>query len=222
MKRLLSTEWSWRFIFRKDPPRFRRGVAQVIETPSFWKTRFPRFSNNLVSRNAWALLLLSGMWIAGCGKPTAPSSKSAANPAASQRTNTAAANSGMTAATNQIVMHRSVFDDTSKSSKDPFFPLTSRRERPATVAGGNKPQQPKLPPSSYLKVTGIWPSKTRPLALVNKVIFAPGERGEVVISTPGGEVHRVQVHCLEIRDRSIVISVDGESGTKELRMPDQP
>jgi hypothetical protein len=177
-----------------------------------------------VSKNVWALLLLCGVWIAGCGKTEGPSSGPSVNPA-TQRTNTVAASSA-TAATNEIPMHRSVFDDTSKTGKDPFFPSTTRRERPVAQNGAAKPQQPKLPPSGYLRVTGIWPNKTRPLVLINKVIFAPGERGEVPYFVPElsstGPLQKVQVHVMEIRERSVLVSVEGEPGTIELSIPDRP
>jgi hypothetical protein len=118
---------------------------------------------------------------------------------------------------------RALFATALDAGKDPFFPNSPRRKTRSEEASTDPVPETRLPASSYLKLNGLWPSKTRPLALINKTSFAPGERGEIsfvaqVQNKP--EIRKVQVRVLEIRQRSVLVSVDGEPGTKELRLPD--
>src|SRR5206468_1318004 len=125
-------------------------------------------------------------------------------------------------AANVVPIPQSFFSTNIHEGRDPFFPDSTRRApKPAQLA--NKTfAQPILNFSSYLKLTGLWPSKRRPLALINKTPIGPGEEAGVTVVVTNGqnrpETHRLVVRCLEIRNQSVVISVEGESGTKELLM----
>jgi thioredoxin-related protein len=62
-----------------------------------------------------------------------------------------------------------------------------------------------------LKLTGLSGTASRRFALVNNQTFAPGETARVKLKD--GEV---KVLCKEIRERSILIQIEGTSETKEL------
>lgn len=70
-----------------------------------------------------------------------------------------------------------------------------------------------FPPKRYdeLKLTGLSGAGARRLAIVNNQTFAPGETARVKLQ--GGEV---KVVCKEIRDKSVVVLVEGASEAKEL------
>ena len=55
-----------------------------------------------------------------------------------------------------------------------------------------------------VKLTGLSGSRDQRLAILNGKTFAQGEKGEVKAS---GKV--IQIHCLEIRDNSAVVEVEG-------------
>lgn len=170
------------------------------------------------------LLLLCVLWIAGCEKPASPQAAPAKSTAVSPGTNVKTAKTAMTASSNEIVMHKAVFERP-LGSKDPFFPNSSRLPRIATDGRATN-QAPRLPLSAYVKLTGIRPSKTRPIAVINQTLFEPGERGDVTVSIPGSsgatEVQKVRIRCHEIREDSVVVSIEGEPGLKELRQAPGP
>lgn len=177
------------------------------------------------STQSWASVLLCYFLTTGCSKQAAPPAQPN-SPAG--KTAIAAANSGTNdmPATNTMTL-LALFDDASENGRDPFFPTTARRAKPAAAEEkAAEPQMPAQPLVSYLKLNGVRPSKTRPMAIINKSIFSPGELGEVTIAVPKAagtnEVLNLQVRCLEIRSQSVVICIEGEPGTKELFMADQP
>ncbi|MBC8094969.1 MAG: SEL1-like repeat protein [Akkermansiaceae bacterium] len=71
------------------------------------------------------------------------------------------------------------------------------------------PETPKAPDTLLLK--GISGSGARRLALINNQTFAAGETASVRV----GSASR-KVKCIEIRDKSVVISVEGDTATQEL------
>lgn len=164
-----------------------------------------------------ALVLLCFGLIAGCGKPGGPTP-----PAANRSTAVSAANTATNSSVGEAMLHKAAFEDRPNLGRDPFFPNSSRRVQQVARAQGEI-SRPKLPFSSYLKLSGLAAGKARPLAVINSSVFSPGERGEVAISFTNAqntvEMKEVQVRCLEIRKDSVLISVEGESGVKELRVP---
>ena len=80
----------------------------------------------------------------------------------------------------------------------------------------------RQPAVSYLKLVGIRPGPTRPLALINRTPFGLGEERDVAIVLTNqmskAEVQKISVRCLEIRRDSVVIKIAGEHGVKELRL----
>ncbi|MFO1500681.1 MAG: hypothetical protein U1G07_20235 [Verrucomicrobiota bacterium] len=60
------------------------------------------------------------------------------------------------------------------------------------------------------------------MALINRTPLAQGEEADVsvVIPNPSSkpEVQKVAIRCVEVRRHSVLISIAGEQGVKELRM----
>jgi hypothetical protein len=101
------------------------------------------------------------------------------------------------------------------AGRDPFFPQWNRG------ASQDALEAAPLPLFSYLKLVGVRPGTKRPLALINKTSFAPGEMGEVAVQITNQNrtvVQKINVRCLEIRHDSVLISIAGEPGVKELRL----
>lgn len=109
----------------------------------------------------------------------------------------------------EVIARKSVFEDNIKVGKDPFFPKSTRR--------GEKEPSPTvkktITPVAQLSLKGISGPTNRRFALINNQPLAAGESGYVRIS--GGQV---KVHCWEIRDDSVIISVEGDVEKKELRL----
>jgi hypothetical protein len=128
-----------------------------------------------------------------------------------------------------------------EAGKDPFFPASKRRlpkppeppkpPKPPVVSVTNPPPQiiiastnppaalvpqPDLIGVANLSLRGISATKTRRLAEVHTGVkgytFLKGDT--VLIRLPNDKELKVQ--CLDIRDRSAVFRVEGETETKEL------
>ena len=105
-------------------------------------------------------------------------------------------------------MRKSVFEDDLKNGKDPFFPRSVRRaDRPPTI------NTEVVAPAVQLALKGISGPANRRFALINNQPLAAGETAYVRIASG-----QVKVHCLEIRDDSVIISVEGDPEQKELRL----
>ena len=115
----------------------------------------------------------------------------------------------------QLVIPKSVFVDDLKTGKDPFFPYTARRVEKVPLAptsNGTMPIQPRNLLDQVL-LKGISGTGTRRFALINNHTFEVGEQAEV--KTNEG---KIKIRCLEIRDRSVVVSVAGELQRRELAL----
>ena len=117
-----------------------------------------------------------------------------------------------------LVIPRSVFVDDLTKGKDPFFPGTSRRldKTAAVIAGPGSATEPAKPVAEQVQLKGILNSTNRRLALINNHTFEAGEQADV--KTSGG---KVRVRCVEIRPRSVVILLAGESQRRELHLHDK-
>lgn len=87
--------------------------------------------------------------------------------------------------------------------RDPF-------SRPPTAAL-QVPDAPKAPDTLLLK--GISGSASRRLALINNQTFADGETSSVHVGAASKKVK-----CIEIREKSVVISVEGEAAPREISL----
>src|SRR5262249_35504553 len=76
---------------------------------------------------------------------------------------------------------------------------------------------PPAPPPHYtdLVLKSISGPQNRRFALLNNQTLAPGESARVKL-----EDREVKVRCIEIRDRSVIVAVDGQSTPREIKLPD--
>jgi hypothetical protein len=105
---------------------------------------------------------------------------------------------------------RSVFVD-DPEGKDPFFPNSTRRfARKAEVV---RPTL-KAGPGS-VRLGGIVGNEERRTALINNHGFVAGEERKVRV--PGGR-EEFLLRCVEIRDTSVVVTIDGGTERYEIQM----
>ncbi|MGD0815859.1 MAG: hypothetical protein ABSA83_19880 [Verrucomicrobiota bacterium] len=148
-------------------------------------------------------LVLALVIAAGCG-PTAPPSAPAKPKVEAPQMAAAPA-----APANLAEQYNSVFEDLPPpKGKDPFFPMSHRREpvraTAESQADGGAPVEPVL---SLKAVIG------RGQAVINNVIFEPGE--EQPVRVPNGHV---RVRCINIASNSVLVQVEGDAGPKRLFM----
>jgi len=112
----------------------------------------------------------------------------------------------------ELGVPKSVFDEKLRTGKDPFFPNSTRRTKievtPVPDAG------PKVV-APQLVLKGIAGTATKRFALINNQTFAAGETQPVKF--PGGQV---KVTCVEIGETSVIITLEGQTEKKELRLKD--
>ena len=95
--------------------------------------------------------------------------------------------------------YQSVFVDDPKFGKDPFFPRSKRRGVELVSTNTAYAAVPDL----VLK--GISGLKEKRLALVNNRTLEKGEEAEIKVNN-----QPLRVRCVEIREKSVVLSVDGQ------------
>ncbi len=106
---------------------------------------------------------------------------------------------------------KAVFSDELLTGRDPFFPDSQRRRPQAQVSQVTAVAQP----SSWLaqfQLKGIAWNKDRRLALINNATLAEGEKGPVKVNGQS-----IIIQCIEIRERSVLISIEGVKEVKEIR-----
>ncbi len=104
----------------------------------------------------------------------------------------------------ELVLIKSIFDEDALSSKDPFFPKSGRVPAPRIATAG------VALPDLVLQGIVVGPGTNR-YAIINKYTIALGEEAEI---RSGGKIFRIR--CVEIQDKSAVISYQGS--TKELTL----
>ena len=105
---------------------------------------------------------------------------------------------------------KAVFIDDPSFGKDPFFPRSTRRGRSKVVAPTNVVAATTIVADDFT-LKGLSGSPERRLAIINNYTFQVGE--ESVIKAGGVPV---KVRCIEIRERSVIVSINGI--TKELKL----
>jgi hypothetical protein len=126
---------------------------------------------------------------------------------------TAKASDKPNAKTLGFAVPQSTFVDKADSGRDPFFPYSTRRRETVVraVPTNNIPQINAL--LEKLSLKGISGVKGQPLALINSSTIAEGELAEIRC---GHQL--VKVRCLEIRERSVLVELDGTRETKEIKL----
>jgi hypothetical protein len=145
----------------------------------------------------WILVGCCGLILASCGKSQ---DDSGSGTVSGQNKNKAMAMIATNSSPAVVQLPRSLFSTNVVDGRDPFFPESTRRS--ARLSGSAPPAaKPAQPPWNLLKLTGLWPSKSRPLALINRTSIAPGEVANITVMVPDGqskpESHKLRVHCLD-------------------------
>ncbi|HZV33377.1 MAG TPA: hypothetical protein VFB72_02280 [Verrucomicrobiae bacterium] len=139
----------------------------------------------------------------------AVSSDAHASGAAKDSKKSAAAASKTNMLPDELPIPESVFDVTVNPTKDPFFPLSTRRA--ISQIATNAP--PTITAASFI-LKGVDWSEHHALALVNNRTLAAGEDAEV--TTASGS--KVRIHCLEIRPTSVVLRIPSQSDPLEISL----
>ena len=154
-----------------------------------------------------------------------------------------AAKAPATAATNQppamVKIPKSAFTDQINFGKDPFFPVSARRMPPPPPPQTNVVVNPAVSPqtqtnatthvvtppppskkalaSSFLSLKGVSIGKVKSVFLSTSVKFYDIRLGEEMrVRVP--EYGAVLIKCVEIKDRSVILKVEGEDEPVELRL----
>lgn len=102
---------------------------------------------------------------------------------------------------------KSVFIDRANFGRDPFFPTSTRRGQ---VIETNSVVEP-VANFGNLMLKGISGTVEKRLAIINNKTFEAGEEAELRING-----QPVKVKCVEIREKSVIVSINGIS--KELSL----
>jgi hypothetical protein len=111
--------------------------------------------------------------------------------------------------TAEVVIPKSIFVSEGNIGKNPFFPNSRRLQAKAPDDSSKKPAPIDFSQSLMLK--GITGPPEKRIALINNLTFAKDEEGEVKVGNG-----KVKIHVLEIRDKSVVVNVEGSAVPKEL------
>ena len=114
----------------------------------------------------------------------------------------------------EIPSNQSTFIDDPKFAKDPFFPKSERWKPKVVVA------VTAIPDASFFAqalnsvvLKGISGGRNKRLALINNRTVGIGETVEIKFNN-----QLVRMRCIEIRDKSVLLGVDGSPDTKEIHL----
>ena len=151
-------------------------------------------------------ILTFSKWLCGCSAALLCLATSAAQ---TPGKTAAPAGTKPEAATEQEVP-RSLFTipTTPKEGRDPFYPSSTLGFPNANVTRTNNTVAAAPPRMSLMGISG---TREKPLAIINGRTFGKGEDQEV--PSPNG---KLRVKCVEIKEDSVIIDVNGER--QELRL----
>jgi hypothetical protein len=114
-----------------------------------------------------------------------------------------------------FVIPQSVFVDDPSQGLDPFFPDSTRRQQSAAKASTEAPLSgSKI--TATLNLRGIvMGNRNRRMALINNQIFEAGETKTNAFLIEGVSV---SVHCLDIREDSVLVTVGSKPDRYELSL----
>ena len=115
--------------------------------------------------------------------------------------------------TNEFAFPKSVFVYNDMKGKDPFFP---NRNRGGTIAVSTNTAASTGPNLADLQLRGLAGPPERRIALINNLTFTKGEEQEVRVGNA-----KVKIKVLEIREKSVIILIEGQTDSKELVLPDR-
>jgi hypothetical protein len=105
---------------------------------------------------------------------------------------------------------KSAFTDDLGFGKDPFFPNSGRR--PKVQVHAADPEPPRVAVPDFITLKGISVIKDRRLAIINNYTVAENEEFSVRY---GSQIFKIK--CVEIKERSVTVSVNGLSKELPLR-----
>ena len=111
----------------------------------------------------------------------------------------------------RAVFPKSVFVHDDPAGKDPFFP---NRQRGTTVVVNTNKATPTLN-TDALFLKGFTGTGDKRIALINNQTFAKGEEGEVKLGSG-----KIKIRVVEMKDKSVIIEIEGQSERKELVLPE--
>lgn len=164
--------------------------------------------NKIQCEKMGGLVLVAAMlWMVGGCSDSAPAPANA--PAVKTPAKAAAS-------TNQIVQANldpwgtnAVFENNPTTRRDPFYPVLASRASEKVAGAVSKPRA-----ESVLVLKSILGTGSRRFAGINDRTFAVGETAKVRM--PSGDL--VRVCCKEISDTSVVVTVEGETEPKVLKL----
>jgi len=115
----------------------------------------------------------------------------------------------------EVVSTKSAFTDDPKFGRDPFFPKSTRRKpvevvtRISTTPDASAFTQ--VAGSVVLK--GISGVRGKRLALLNNRTMEAGEEADFKVNN-----QLVKIKCVEVREKSVVIGLEGTTETKEIHL----
>lgn len=116
-----------------------------------------------------------------------------------------------------VIFPKSVFID-DPNGKDPFFPNRQRGVVPKP-APGPVAAEPNWKALQLRGITGVGDQR---YALINNLPFAKGEEGEVKVPAgKRGETAKIKIKILEVKEKSVIIQVEGQSDQKELLLTER-
>ena|SRR5437867_681093 len=114
----------------------------------------------------------------------------------------------------EIPSAKSAFVDDPNFGKDPFFPKSGRRKVQIVVPVGVTPNANAFGQVfNSIVLKGISGLPGRRLALLNNRTLEVGEMLEFRINN-----QLIKVRCVEVREKSVVIGIDGTTETREIRL----
>jgi hypothetical protein len=114
----------------------------------------------------------------------------------------------------EVASVKSVFVDDPKFGKDPFFPKSDRRKPQVIVPVATGPDTSALAQLlNNIVLKGISGVPGKRLAMLNNRTLEAGEQFDFKLN---GQA--VRVRCVEIREKSVIIGIDGTPETKEIHL----
>lgn len=112
-----------------------------------------------------------------------------------------------------LAVPQAAFTDDTQAGKDPFFPHSTRRQETIVRVTPMSKTAPNVTYLSYLSLKGISGLDGQKLALINSATVAQGELAEIRLS---GQI--LKIRCREIRERSVVVELEGGGEVREIKL----
>ena len=112
----------------------------------------------------------------------------------------------------KIQIPQSVFINEVGFGLDPFFPNSDRRKAAPEESTTSIPEKPSI--ASQLQLKGLSANGRRPFAMINNVPFSLGDERRVKLD----DDTYLRVRLLEIRQRSVLVSVESQRTPIELKI----